>query len=58
MKRLVQPDGALRVSPGDPRGDRLELADKGEGRVFADVAAEPERFLHHGFDGCLTGRLR
>ena len=37
---------------------RLELVDKGEGRVFGDVAAGPERFLQHDFDGSLTGRLR
>ena len=30
---------------------RLELVDKEEGRVFEDVAAGPERFLHHDFDG-------
>jgi hypothetical protein len=50
MKHLVQPDGALRVGPAI-RGDRLELVDKAEGRVFGDVAAGPERFLHHDFDG-------
>jgi hypothetical protein len=33
------------------RGDRLEFVDKGEGRVFGAVAAGPERFLRHDFDG-------
>ena len=32
-ERLVQPDGALRVGLGDPRGGRLELVDKRRTRV-------------------------
>jgi hypothetical protein len=36
---------------GAETGDRLELVDKGKGRVFGDVAAGSERFLHHDFDG-------
>ena len=50
-ERLVQPDGALMGSPGNPRCDQFELADEGEGRVFGDIAAGAERFLHRGFDG-------
>src|SRR5216683_637418 len=50
-ERLVQPDGAFRVGLRDPRGDRFELVDKGEGRVSGDVAAWAESFLHREFDG-------
>src|ERR1035438_5005935 len=39
-ERLVEPDGAFRVGLRDPRGDRFELVDKGEGRVFGDAAAK------------------
>jgi hypothetical protein len=50
-ERLVQPDGALRAGRRDPRGGRFELAGNGEGRLFGDVAAWPERFLNREFDG-------
>jgi hypothetical protein len=39
-----------RVGLRDPRGDRFELVDKGEGRVCGDAAAWAESFLHREFD--------